>query len=327
LITLNVSRFKIRDYWQLYVKMKKIDILCVGEVLIDFIGHQAEVSLNNTSDFHRYLGGSPMNVAMNASKLGLHTAMVATIGDDGFGQYVIKKLQEAKISTDTIKIISDIPTSVIFVSRTAGTPDFIPYRAADAIISENQISTEVLENTTIYHTSCFALSKQPARNTILKKAEEAYNLGCKLSIDVNYAQKLWETREEAFEAIKRYCKYNPLIKISEDDMARLFEKKIPDDEIFDFFHQLGADTVCLTLGRKGVKLAQNGKETIKLPAIPIAEVKDATGAGDAFWAGFLFAYIKEKPPKECLAVALKLAALKLQNIGGLPDTINFLSEL
>ena len=42
-----------------------IDVLCVGEVLIDFIGHQAETQINNTRDYHRYLGGSPTNLAMN----------------------------------------------------------------------------------------------------------------------------------------------------------------------------------------------------------------------------------------------------------------------
>jgi fructokinase len=54
---------------------------------------------------------------------------------------------------------------------------------------------------------------------------------------------------------------------------------------------------------------------------------DSTGAGDAFWSGFLFAYIKEKTIDECLDIALKLAALKLQNVGRLPDNINILSKL
>ena len=54
---------------------------------------------------------------------------------------------------------------------------------------------------------------------------------------------------------------------------------------------------------------------------------DTTGAGDAFWSGFLFAYIKEKPIEECLEIALQLAALKLQNVGRLPDNIDILSKL
>ena len=65
---------------------KDIDILCAGETLIDFIGTQTEAPLSETKDYHRYLGGSPTNVAMNMARLGASVEMVATVGDDGFGQ-------------------------------------------------------------------------------------------------------------------------------------------------------------------------------------------------------------------------------------------------
>ncbi len=306
---------------------KEIDILCVGEVLVDFIGHQTEVLINNTRDYHRYLGGSPANVAMNSARLGLKSVMIATVGKDGFGDYIFERLEGVGVITSYIKQLENKPTSVIFVSRTDGTPDFIPFREADYFITMDQISKELLLKANIFHTTCFALSKQPAKSTILEKAKEAFNLGCKLSIDVNYSKKLWDSQEEALEVIKAYCKFNPLVKISEDDMLRLFEQKMPHEDIFNFFHLEGVDTVCLTLGSKGVKLSQKGKKIFQMPAIQIDVVQDATGAGDAFWSGFLFAYIKEKPIEKCLEVALQLAALKLQNVGRLPDNINILSEL
>jgi fructokinase len=252
---------------------------------------------------------------------------VATVGKDGFGEYVFRRLNEANVKTNFIKVLKHKPTSVIFVSRSKATPDFIPYREADTEIFEDQISTDVLRQTKILHTTCFALSKNPAQSTILKKAEEGYDLGCKLSIDLNYSNKIWNSREEALRVIKLYCKFNPLIKISEDDVSRLFEKSITHDQLFNFFHDLGVDLVCLTLGSKGVRLSQKNKNIIELPAIKIEKVLDATGAGDAFWSGFLFAYINNKSIKDCLEIALKLAALKLQNVGRLPDNINILSKL
>jgi fructokinase len=308
-------------------KTDTIDILCVGEVLIDFIGHQEDVLINETRDYHRYLGGSPTNVAMNSTRLGLNATMVAAVGNDGFGSYIFEKLSDVGVNTSHITTLDNKSTSVIFVSRSEGTPDFIPFRAADCCIYEEQISTEILSKTKIFHTTCFALSKNPAQKTILKKAKEAHDLGCKLSIDINYAKKLWKSQKKAFKVIKNYCQFNPLIKISEDDMLRLFEKELPHEDIFKFFHDQGVETVCLTLGSKGVKLSQKGKGIIQMPAIKIDKVMDSTGAGDAFWSGFLFAYIKEKTINECLDIALKLAALKLQNVGRLPDNINILSKL
>ena len=305
----------------------KIDILCVGEVLVDFIGHQIGVSINNTPDYHRYLGGSPANVAMNSARLGLNSLMISTVGDDGFGDYIFKRFSEVGVKTENIKKLKNKNTSIIFVSRSESTPDFIPYREADYCINEDQIPTEILSKSNIFHTTCFALSKKPAQSTILKKAEEAFDLGCKLSIDINYSKNLWESREEAFNVIKSYCSFNPLIKISEDDMLRLFEQELPHEQIFDFFHQEGVEIVCLTMGSRGVKLSERGNKIIEFPAIKIEKVIDTTGAGDAFWSGFLFAYIKEKPFQECLKVALQLAALKLQNVGRLPNNINILSEL
>lgn len=308
-------------------KIEEIDILCVGEVLVDFIGHQEGVLINETRDYHRYLGGSPTNVAMNSTRLGLNTILIATVGNDGFGSYIKERLTSVGLNTNHLKVLDDKSTSVIFVSRSEGTPDFIQYRSADRCIDEEQISREILSKTKIFHTTCFALSKNPAQETILKKAQEAHDLGCTLSIDINYAKKLWKSRKKAFKVIKTYCQFNPLIKISEDDMLRLFEKELPHEEIFEFFHHQGVDMVCLTLGSKGVKLSQKGKDIIQMPAIKIEKVLDSTGAGDAFWSGFLFAHIKEKSIHECLDIALKLAALKLQNVGRLPDNINILSKL
>jgi fructokinase len=304
-----------------------IDILCVGELLIDFIGHQPDVLINDTRDYHRYLGGSPANVAMNSSRLGLRASIVSTIGADGFGHYIKKRLIDNGIAVDQIKTLPHKPTSLVIVSRSNGTPDFIPYREADYYITEEQISKDLLEKTNIFHTTCFALSKNPARSTILKKAKEAFDLGCTLSIDLNYDKKLWESHDQAVEVIKAYCQYNPLLKISEDDMLRFFNKSLPHNEIFDFFHNEGVETICLTLGADGVKLSQKGEEILELPAIRIEKVMDTTGAGDAFWSGFLYAYIKGNTIKKCLKVGLKLAALKLQNVGRLPDNIKILSEL
>ncbi|NCT09774.1 MAG: carbohydrate kinase [Flavobacteriia bacterium] len=306
---------------------KNIDILCVGEVLIDFIGHQNDVFINNTRDYHRYLGGSPTNVSLNCKRLGLNSVLVSTIGKDGFGEYIINRLHEVGINSIHINQLPENNTSVIFVSKSNATPDFIPYRDADSCIFESQISNKLLSETKIFHTTCFALSKNPAQTTILNKASEAFDLGCKLSIDVNYSGKLWDSKKKAIQTIKLYCKLNPLVKISEDDMERLFHKNISHQEIFDFFHNEGVDIVCLTLGSKGVILSEKNKGIIQLPAIKVHEILDTTGAGDAFWSGFLFAYIKEKTLEDCLKIALKLAALKLQNVGRLPENINILSKI
>ena len=116
--------------------MKSIDIICIGEVLIDFIGHELNTSINRTKDYHRFLGGSPTNVAVNTSRLGLNAVLVASCGQDGLGDYVVRKLKSNNVITSQIRKSEVAPTSIIFVSKSTETPDFIPYRQADCEIFE-----------------------------------------------------------------------------------------------------------------------------------------------------------------------------------------------
>ncbi|MEZ4779720.1 MAG: carbohydrate kinase family protein [Flavobacteriaceae bacterium] len=306
---------------------KEIDIICVGETLIDFIGEQAEEPINNTKDYHRYLGGSPTNVAMNMSRLGATVEMVATLGKDGFGTYIQTRLKEAEVGITHIFETSEKPTSVIFVNRTVNTPEFIAYRGADALITQKQLPDKLLQNSKIYHTTCFALSKNPARETILEKAKKAYELGCQLSIDINYSEKIWPNTSDAKKAIETYCRYEPLVKVSQDDVNRLFGKGMSHDEVFAHLHLLGAKIVCFTLGKEGAKLSEKGKSVISLSALKVEKIMDATGAGDAFWSGFLFAYLNKKSNEECMEAALKMAAIKLQNVGRIPDYAAVISKV
>lgn len=301
--------------------MKTIDILCLGELLIDFIGHEKNASISETKDYHRFLGGSPTNVAVNAARLGLKSAIVASCGKDGLGDFIVKKLQDDHVETAFINRASGLPTSIILVSKSLETPDFTAYREADRIIPETLITVELLQASKIYHTTCFALSRNPARTTILKGSQQASALGLQLSIDLNYSEKIWPNRDEAKKVIKEYLSYNPLLKISIDDCYRYFDGHKTDQEIFEYFHNTGVSTICLTRGKDGVTVSDQNKGLIHQDALKIDDIKDVTGAGDAFWAGFLYAQIMHKSLKESITIAQKLATIKLQNVGRLPDMV------
>lgn len=290
--------------------------------MIDFIGHEINTSINRTKDYHRFLGGSPTNVAVNASRLGLNAVLVASCGDDGLGDYVVRKLKSNNVNTKQIRKSETMPTSVIFVSKSTETPDFIPYRQADCEIYESQLPDEIIANAKIFHTTCFALSKNPARQTILNRAQKAAELGLKLSIDINFSERIWPDREEAKLVLKEYLANDPLVKLSEDDCYRLFAAVKSEDYIFEYFHNLGASTICLTKGKNGVVVSDLKQGLFFQKAIHIEEVKDTTGAGDAFWTGFLYAQIENKNLEESISIAQKLATIKLQNVGRLPDNIN-----
>ena len=303
------------------------DLICIGETLIDFIGAQVETPINETKDYHRYLGGSPTNVAMNMARLGMNVAMVSSIGDDGFGDYMLNRLEQAGIDTRYIYRAEQIPSTVIFINSTAATPEFIAYRGADKEIYPAQIPETLLRSSKIYHTTCFALSLEPARETILSAAERAAEQGVQLSIDINYSAKIWPDRAQAMEAIARYCMHGPLVKISQDDVDRLLGPGLSHQEVFEYLHGLGAKIICFTLGKEGAKLSVSGAQVIQLSALRVEKIMDATGAGDAFWSGFLYGHIKGQRPEKCLSTALQMAAIKLQNVGRIPDYADVISDI
>ena len=301
---------------------KTIDIICVGEVLIDFIGHEVNTSITRTKDYHRFLGGSPTNVAVNAARLGLKSVLVATCGQDGLGDYIVRKLNANDVITSYVRKSENEPTSIILVSKSTSTPDFIAYREADCQIDQSQIPQELLENAKFFHTTCFALSKNPARSVILANAKKAKALGLQTSIDINFSERIWPDREEAKLALKEYLSTDPFVKLSEDDCYRLFAEAKTEDFIFEYFHGLGASTICLTKGKDGVVLSSLEHGMFHQKAMLVDDIKDTTGAGDAFWTGFLYAQLLNKNLEEAITIAQKLAVLKLQNVGRLPEGIN-----
>ncbi|WP_047548194.1 carbohydrate kinase family protein [Psychroserpens sp. Hel_I_66] len=302
--------------------MKSIDIISVGEVLIDFIGHEVNTSINRTKNYHRFLGGSPTNVAVNAARLGLNSLLVASCGQDGLGDYISRKLKKNNVDITCLNRCELEPTSVVFVSKSTETPEFIAYRQADCKIVKNQLSNDKIAQAKFFHTTCFALSKNPARETILERSKKAKQLGLRLSIDINFSEKIWSNREEAKMVLKEYLSNDPLVKLSEDDCYRLFAEVKTEDFIFEYFHGLGATTICLTKGKNGVAVSDKNEGIIFQEANKIKKIKDATGAGDAFWTGFLFAQIQNKTLEESITIAQKLAAIKLQNVGRLPTKMD-----
>ena len=87
------------------------------------------------------------------------------------------------------------------------------------------------------------------------------------------------------------------------------------------FHDWGPETVIFTMGKEGNLVSENGKVTAHVPARPVDAV-DATGAGDAFWAGFLTALLDGNPAERAVLFAREIVEIKLTTKGPLPSEIN-----
>lgn len=297
-------------------------VLSVGELLADLIGHHVSASLLDAQDFRRYQGGSPANLAANMARLGGKVALVACVGNDNIGQYLTRQVEETGVDIQHITADPWAPSSIVVVSRTAGTPDFVAYRHADCQIKSEQLPDSLLAQTQLFHTTCFALSRQPAQDTIIDAARRAHTAGCQVSIDANYAPTIWPDRDQAWRVLTDYFACGALVKVSEDDAERLYGKPQEPATILHDFHQMGATLICLTLGADGSLVSYDGgAKQARIPGKKL-DIVDVTGAGDAYWAGFLTAYLDGYAPGNCAQAGASLAKMKLTRQGPLPDKVD-----
>ena len=297
-------------------------LLSVGELLADFIGHHVASSLLDTQDFRRYQGGSPANMATNMARLSSRVALVACVGNDNIGRYLTRQIDESGVDTQFITTDPEEPTTIVLVSRTAGTPDFVAYRHADCQLKPEQLPDSLLSQTQLFHTTCFALSHQPAQRTIIDAAHRAHAAGCQVTIDANYAPSIWSDRQQAWQVLGDYFSAGALVKVSEDDAERLYGSPQSPERILDDFHRMGASLICLTLGADGSLVSYDGGAKQARISGRKIDVVDVTGAGDAYWAGFLTAYLDGYAPGNCAHAGAALAKMKLTRPGPLPDKID-----
>lgn len=302
------------------MRTKPIDLLSVGELLIDMISTDFADSMDAVESYRRIVGGSPANLAMNMKRLGNNSGLISSIGKDGFGDFLMGYVRNLGLNTEGVVQVADVPTTLILVTRSKNVSDFEAYRGADTYILPTQVSDAVLSNAAIFHTTCFALSLNPAQSTILDAASRATALGCKLSIDVNYAQKIWKNNAEAREIVAKYVSHGAFVKCSEVDWERLYGEKLTDPEAAAaHFLSLGAGEVCVTLGGDGCFVAN--REGGHFLAARKVDVKDTTGAGDAFWSGYLTARLDGHSLINAAKAARRMAEIKIGHFGPLPSTV------
>ncbi len=285
--------------------VKQIDVLSVGEALIDLISDGQQDSLVEAQHFTMYAGGEVTNVALNVARLGGCAALVACVGEDALGAF-LRQLHAS--------------TTLAIVTRNDATPDFAIYRGADTCLTPSHMPFSLLPHISLVHTSAFALSREPLCSTILEFVEQAHAAHCMITFDPNYHPRLWSLPIEPVALFARLFPFVTMVKPSLDDCIRIFGPGETPESYAARFLAWGAQKVVLTMGADGVLLA-TPEGTKYFPTQQI-EVADVTGAGDSFWAGLLMAILDGYTIEDAIGFAQAVATLKLQHFGPLSHAID-----
>lgn len=289
---------------------KEHDILTVGELLVDMISDTYDDAVH-CDTYHRFFGGSTGNLAMNTKKLGLRSLVASAVGRDGFGRYLLEQLEKEGIPTDCIQL-TDEATSMVVVTKSRSTPQPIFYRGADYQLTFTPDLERAVQQSKIVHFSCWPLSREPARSTVENIILLARKEHMLIGFDPNYHPGIWTRDEDGASYVKSIISLADVIKPSKDDADRLFGPDTPERHL-ERFLELGAKLVILTMGADGILLS-NGMDVMRLDSVE-TEVVDATGAGDAFWAGFYAGVVRGLPLAEAVRFGMDVSAYKLRHLG------------
>lgn len=307
------------------------EILCIGELLIDFMCQNVGRGLSKGENFVKKAGGAPANVAAVASRLGSKSSFAGCVGLDPFGDFLIDSVKYHGI--DTSMITREGKTTMAFVSiMEDGERDFVFLRGADENFIIEGFEDRIKECSILHLGSATALLGGKLKESYEKAMALGLSNNVLISFDPNYREDLWKGRLEEFIVLSRdYIKKAHFVKLSEEELQIIYKEK-DMDKALDKMYLEYKSIVAITLGGKGTYLVTPNERKI-IPSVKIVPV-DTTGAGDAFVGAFLSNLNKEDSPIDSLrnldllekitAEANKIAALVCTKMGAMSslDIVN-----
>lgn len=263
------------------------DVVCFGDLLIDFVPTTSGLPLAEVETFRRAPGGAAANVAVGLARLGLASAFIGKVGDDVFGHLLAETLRQEGVDTGPLCFDARARTALAFVSLKAdGERDFLFYRhpSADMLFTKEEVATETIEEASVFHFDSISMAAPGPRETVLFAADHARAKGKLVSFDANLRLPLWASADEARNGIKDGLGRATIAKLSDDELDFLTGSRDAAAMRRELWHD-GLKLMVLSVGSKGsILLTEAGELTV--PTFAVQPV-DTTGAGDGFVAGLL----------------------------------------
>ena len=296
-----------------------MEVICVGEMLIDFTpGSQPASYIRNP-------GGAPANACIAMARNGISTGFLGKLGNDDFGRFLKETLEKDQVEVLCPDLTDEAVTTLAFVTLYEnGERSFTFARkpGADMLLTKADVKESDIVQAVLLHAGSFNMSKEPARSAAAYAMKMASEKGKLVSYDVNYRNAVWPDEKAAIDVVTEILPYVDFLKISEEEQNFVGgEENIPK-----MMETYGISVVIETLGSEGARYFFDGV-TGTVPGHKVKAV-DATGAGDAFWGGFLAKLLmsqvktKEDLTFEKIQDAVRYGnasgALCVQKPGGIP---------
>lgn len=287
-----------------------LEVLTVGRVGVDFYAEELNAGFTEARRFQKSVGGSPTNVAVAATRLGLRAAVLTKVGADGLGNYVRHALAH-EFGVDTRFVGTDdalLTPIVIAVMDPPEDPQIAFYRepcAPDSTILPADVDLDTVRAVPILWVSGGALAAEPSRSTIHTLLAERGRREHTI-LDLDYRPSFWASHEEAGREIGAAVG-SATIAVGNRTECEVVVGTADPDAAADALLQRGAEIAIVKLGGDGVLMATAAERRIVRPFD--VEVVCGLGAGDAFGGALCFGLVADMSPFDAVELANAAGAI------------------
>jgi len=310
--------------------MGKIEIIGLGALNIDNI-YKVERILEDgetvVDEAIAFPGGSAANTIYGLARLGIGTGFIGAVGDDVAGRILINDFDNAGVDISRIVVKKRyISGSTICLTATNGKRSIYVSPGANSLLGNEDIDPTYINSAGVIHISSFA---DPDQLLLITELVHKMNPAVKLSFSPG---ELYASM--GLDRLSPVISRTHLLFINQDEMAKLTGRDAAAGA--ELCIKKGCRIVVVTLG-KGEKLGSDKQITavcyvrgadneylIEPSGRSETAIADSTGAGDAFAAGFLYGWLREKGLKECALLGDIVAQFSITEIGareGLPTPL------
>ncbi|THD62081.1 5-dehydro-2-deoxygluconokinase [Phenylobacterium sp.] len=315
---------------------KTLDLLAIGRSSVDLYGEQVGGRLEDMGSFAKYVGGSPTNTAIGASRLGLKSALLTRVGADHMGRFIREQL--VREGVDVAGVISDperLTALVILGIRDRETFPLLFYRencadmalnAGDVDVAQARAARAVLVNGT-------HLSQANVFDASMKAAHTAKSSGGRVVFDVDYRPVLWglaardqgenrfvahDTVTEILQGVLPVCD----LVVGTEEEIHILGGSTDTIAALRAVRKLTAALIVCKRGPKGCSafpeaIPDTSDEGVVGPGFEV-DVFNVLGAGDAFMSGFLRGWLRDLPLERCCELANAAGAIVVSRHGCAP---------
>jgi sugar/nucleoside kinase (ribokinase family) len=315
-----------------------LDVVGIGNAIVDVIAHADEaflareglvkgtmtlVDAPRAEALYRMMGpaveisgGSVGNTMAGLASLGGTGAYIGKVRDDFLGEVYRHDITAAGISFTTPAATSGPGTArCLIVVTSDGQRTMSTYLGASQNLTAADVDDELVKQSAIVYLEGYLWDPPAAKAAFVKAAKIARQAGSQVALTLSDAFCVDRYRDEFLGLIRSGA--IQIVFANESELHSLYQTADFDTAVT----QLRAENILgvVTRSEKGCLVVSDG-HALAVPAFPVGQVVDTTGAGDLFAAGFLAGLTKEKSLETCARLGALAAAEIIQHLGARPQT-------